>query len=101
MNTHKNNIRIMNNNLSLPSEWDKQSYIQLTWPHINTDWAYMLEEVEKCFVNLATEIASRQPLLLVAPEFPEALKDFHIKRISRSFSARLTTLGQETTHSLH
>lgn len=69
----------MNNNLSLPSEWDKQSYIQLTWPHINTDWAYMLEEVEKCFVNLATEIASRQPLLLVAPEFPEVLKDFPYK----------------------
>ena len=36
----------MNTNLLLPAEWDKQSYIQLTWPHIDTDWAYMLDEVE-------------------------------------------------------
>ena len=41
-------------------------------PHADTDWAYMLDEVETCFVRLATEIASRQPLLLVAPEFPAA-----------------------------
>ena len=60
----------------LPAEWYKQSYIQLTWPHADTDWAYMLDEVETCFVRLATEIASRQPLLLVAPEFPAALADF-------------------------
>ena len=60
----------------LPAEWHKQSYIQLTWPHADTDWAYMLDEVEACFVRLATEIASRQPLLLVAPEFPAALADF-------------------------
>mgnify|MGYP000466432440 CR=1 FL=1 len=36
----------------------------------------MLDEVEDCFVCLATEIAKRQPLLLVAPEFPKALADF-------------------------
>ena len=29
----------------LPAEWHKQSLIQLTWPHKDTDWAYMLEEV--------------------------------------------------------
>lgn len=69
----------MNNNLYLPSEWEKQSYIQLTWPHAGTDWAYMLPEVEECFLKLATEIASRQPLLLVAPEFPEKLNDFKYK----------------------
>lgn len=34
----------------------------------------MLKEVETCFLNLAREIASRQPLLLVAPEFPKALE---------------------------
>lgn len=63
-------------NFYLPSEWERQSYIQLTWPHAETDWAYMLEEVETCFLDIAHEIASRQPLLLVAPDFPEVLKDF-------------------------
>ena len=35
----------------LPAEWYKQSYIQLTWPHADTDWAYMLDEVETCYRN--------------------------------------------------
>ena len=39
----------------LPAEWHKQSLIQLTWPHIDTDWAYMLEEVDACFLNIAYE----------------------------------------------
>ena len=69
----------MKNDLYLPAEWESQSYIQLTWPHIDTDWAYMLPEVENCFIKIATEIASRQPLLLVAPEYPEVLNDFPYK----------------------
>lgn len=55
----------MNNNILLPSEWHPQSAIQLTWPHENTDWKYMLEEVTACFVVLATEIMKRQKLIIV------------------------------------
>lgn len=51
----------------LPSEWAQQSAVQLTWPHENTDWCYMLDEVEACFVNIAREIAARQLLLIVTP----------------------------------
>ncbi len=54
----------MNNNILLPSEWHPQSAIQLTWPHENTDWEYMLEEVTACFVVLATEIMKRQKLII-------------------------------------
>ena len=52
----------------LPAEWYPQSGVQLTWPHAGTDWAYMLEEVDTCFLNIAYEILERQPLLVVAPE---------------------------------
>lgn len=62
------------NNIILPAEWDRQSAIQLTWPHKDTDWAYMLDEVEECFVNLAREIAARQLLLIVTPE-PEQVRN--------------------------
>lgn len=55
----------MNNNILLPPEWHPQSAIQLTWPHENTDWEYMLEEVTACFVVLATEIMKRQKLIIV------------------------------------
>ena len=48
-----------------PPEWHKQSVIQLTWPHEHTDWNYMLEEINQCFVKIAQEILSRQKLLIV------------------------------------
>ena len=56
------------NRIYLPAEWAPQSGVQLTWPHIHTDWAYMLEEVQECFTRIATEIAKRERLLIVTPE---------------------------------
>lgn len=58
----------------LPAEWYPQSGIQLTWPHPETDWNYMLEEVEACFVRIATEIARRELLLIVAPDIKQVEK---------------------------
>lgn len=58
----------------LPAEWHMQSGIQLTWPHAGTDWTYMLEEVQECFVRIAREIAERELLLIVTPE-PEAVEE--------------------------
>jgi agmatine/peptidylarginine deiminase len=55
----------------LPAEWAEQSFVQLTWPHIDTDWAYMLEEVNTCFVNIATEIVKREKLLIICANTEE------------------------------
>ena len=52
----------------MPAEWFPQSGVQLTWPHAGTDWNYMLEEVTECYIKMAYEIASREPLLIVTPE---------------------------------
>ena len=57
----------------LPAEWFLQSGIQLTWPHAGTDWAYMLAEVQECFINIAREIAKRELLLIVTP-YPEEVR---------------------------
>ena len=54
--------------LFFPAEWHRQEMVQLTWPHENTDWSYMLEEVEACFVELAKAISARERLLIVAPD---------------------------------
>ncbi len=56
-----------------PAEWYPQSGIQLTWPHEETDWAYMLDEVTDCYIKLAREIARRERLLIVTPH-PEQVK---------------------------
>ncbi|MBO7272769.1 MAG: agmatine deiminase family protein, partial [Bacteroidaceae bacterium] len=56
------------NRLYMPAEWHRQQMVQLTWPHENTDWNYMLAEVEACFVELAKAISAREQLLIVAPD---------------------------------
>ena len=58
----------------LPAEWHKQSLIQLTWPHKDTDWACMLEEVNACFLKIAYEVLKRQNLLIVAPD-PDSIRN--------------------------
>lgn len=55
----------MQQKINLPSEWTKQSFVQLTWPHANTDWNNMLDEVNNCFKNIALAIIKHQNLLLV------------------------------------
>ncbi len=58
-------------NSFLPAEWYPQSGVQLTWPHANTDWFYILGEVEKCFIEIAKEIAKREIVLIVTPNINE------------------------------
>lgn len=53
-------------------EWGKVRCVQLTWPHADTDWGYMLEEVTACYLQLAYAIASRTHLLIITPH-PESL----------------------------
>lgn len=61
-------VNILPSSAILPAEWHPQSGIQLTWPHINTDWAYMLSEVEQCYIEVSRAIAKRTLLLIVSPE---------------------------------
>ena len=54
-----------NHTLYFPAEWHPQAAVQLTWPHPETDWQADLAAVTQCFQQIAYEIASRQPLLVV------------------------------------
>lgn len=65
MNLNYDFLRIMKDKVFFPAEWHPQSAIQLTWPHSNSDWDYMIEEVTVCFVNLATAILNYENLLIV------------------------------------
>lgn len=68
----------------LPPEWHPQSAVQLTWPHKDTDWSYMLDEVNECFIEIAREISSRQKLLVVCKDQAEVeklLSDCNMKNI--------------------
>ncbi|GAP71660.1 hypothetical protein SAMD00024442_16_8 [Candidatus Symbiothrix dinenymphae] len=52
-------------NIRFPAEWEPQSAVMLTWPHAQTDWAPILDEVIPCFVDIAKEILKREKLLIV------------------------------------
>lgn len=52
----------------LPPEWYPQSGIMLTWPHKNSDWFDLLDEVEACFILIANEILEIEKLLILCPD---------------------------------
>lgn len=58
----------MEHKVILPAEWYPQSGVQLTWPHENTDWAPILDEVIPCFVAIAKEVIKREKLLIVCQD---------------------------------
>lgn len=49
----------------LPAEWEPQAAVQLTFPHEDTDWASVLDEVMPCFVEIAETISRFQPVIVV------------------------------------
>ena len=52
----------------MPAEWEAQSGVQLTWPHAQTDWGPMLQEITATYEEMAREICKREPLLIVGPQ---------------------------------
>ena len=52
----------------LPAEWEPQWGVQLTWPHIDTDWAPILNDIIETYHQMAREIAKRERLIVVAPQ---------------------------------
>ena len=55
----------------LPAEWEKQSFLQFTFPHKNSDWDYMLEEVSTCFAEIITVASQFQEILVVCSDIDQ------------------------------
>ena len=79
----------------MPAEWEPQSFIQLTWPHANTDWLPILDEITETYVEMADAITLREPLLIVHPH-PEEVKSLLTARISETQMKRITYFQCET-----
>lgn len=54
----------MSEQLRFPAEWELQDAVLLAWPHEATDWAYILDEVIECYVNLAHAIVKDEALVI-------------------------------------
>lgn len=61
----------MTNNYTLPAEWYPTDGILLSWPHKNTDWEYMLDQIEDCYIDLVQAILPYTPILIVGPNIED------------------------------
>lgn len=52
----------------LPAEWEPQEFVQLVFPHKNTDWNEYLEDAIVTFVEIAKHIIKYQKCLIVAQD---------------------------------
>lgn len=55
----------------LPAEWEESSAVLIAWPHEDTDWAHMLDEVRTCYGNIIKAIADRAKVIVIGPEKPD------------------------------
>lgn len=86
---------MMNKTLTLPAEWETDGTILLAWPHADTDWSYMLNEVTDCYVDIVKAIANRQPVAIVAPDC-QIVKD-RLSEISTKYPIYYITLPTNDT----
>ena len=69
----------MNNSKTLrfPAEWEYDCAVLLAWPHIDTDWNYMIDEVNQCYINLVRAITKFHPVIIIAPDTTELKQHFN------------------------
>lgn len=54
--------------LRFPAEWELDCAILLSWPHKDSDWVDILDEVTECYVNMVAAFAKYHPVIVVAPD---------------------------------
>ena len=76
-------------NYTLPAEWHRQAFVQLTWPHEDTDWQPYLADITETFVQIAKAVAHYEPLVIAAKhpdgvreELQESLNDEEMARVT-------------------
>jgi agmatine/peptidylarginine deiminase len=60
--------------MRLPAEWEKQGFVQLTWPHKDSLW-YEVEKVQACYTEIARTILRYEPLVVVGRDIAEIQAD--------------------------
>ena len=84
------------NNYRLPAEWERQDFMQLTWPHENTDWAPILDRITEVYLNMAREIARRERLLIVTQKSADSLRTMLSEHLGDAEMARITFFECDT-----
>ncbi len=70
----------------LPAQWEEQEFVQLVFPHKDTDWIEYLDEAVKTFVNIANIIATYQKCLIVAKDLTYVKSLFKKPKIKKNIT---------------
>ena len=68
--------------MRLPAEWEKQSFVQLTWPHLESLWDEV-EKVQLCYTNILEAITRFEPVVLVCRDAAECKEDLQRNGLRR------------------
>jgi agmatine deiminase len=66
------------------AEWEPQEFVQLVFPHKDTDWNEYLEDAVKTFVDIAKTIAEYQKVLIITKN-TEHIKSLFPRKKNLSF----------------
>src|SRR6187402_314712 len=51
----------------LPAEWEPQDAVLIAWPHKNTDWEWMLDDVTQLYEALVSVICDYADVVIALP----------------------------------
>ena len=66
--------------IRLPAQWEEQNFVQLVFPHKDTDWCEYLDEAIDTFVNIAKAIQKYQKVLIIAKNLNQIKSKFKNKK---------------------
>ena len=58
----------------LPAEWEEQDGVLLAWPHEETDWKPLLDQVEPVFAGIISAISRFERVILIGAENEQVKK---------------------------
>lgn len=54
----------------MPAEWEPTGAVLVAWPHPDTDWNHMLDDIRATYGNLITELSKITHVIVAGPEAP-------------------------------
>ena len=76
-------------NYILPAEWHRQAFVQLTWPHEDTDWRPYLDDITETFVQIAKAVVQYEPLV-VAARCPDMVRSLLVESLDGDEMSRVS-----------
>ena len=62
----------MTASLRFPAEWEPVDAVLVAWPHGDTDWAPMLDEVRTTYGHIICALSKHVRVIVIGPEEPAA-----------------------------